>query len=398
MEAHALSAQIRIWASELGFDACRIVLTQVAPHWSFFEYWLERGNAGSMGYLHRGAAARQHPGTLAGAELPLHSLVVLAVDYRQFELDGALLNDPARGIIASYAWGEDYHELIRPQLIELDRRIRAASGRQWPGKAFVDAGPVLERDFAEASGMAFTGKNCMSITPGVGSQFFLATLSVPELLAPDPLPAATAPTVAPEQVLAGLPWQALLGKRVLVDENGRSRNATCGACQRCLVACPTQAFMGPFHLDARRCIAYWTIETQELAPVELLPGFQNRIFGCDICQEVCPWNHRLAPREVRLPGLLAREQWIAPPLLEGFAIDTPYWLDADAFAERFRRSPIKRAKRAGMLRNVCVALGNWGAAEAHAALALAATDRAPAVQAAVQWARTRLSDASGDLH
>jgi epoxyqueuosine reductase len=391
MDATALSAQVREWARELGFDACKILPTARAQHWPFFQQWLARGNGADMDYLQRGAAAREHPGQLAGVELPLRSMLLLAVDYRQFELPAATLADPSRGIIASYAWGEDYHELIRPQLIELDRRIRNATARQMPGKAFVDAGPVLERDFAQASGLAFTGKNCMSIMPGSGSLFFLASLCVPELLQADALPELPAAPPA-QQVIDGLPWRMQTAIQQLPDASGVVRNATCGQCIRCLQACPTAAFVGPYHLDARRCIAYWTIETQQLAPLDLLPGFANRIFGCDICQEVCPWNHRLLPRQPSLPGLLARQQWIAPHLLEGFAPDTPYWLDQDAFAARFRRSPIKRAKRSGMLRNVCVALGNWRHPDALPALQLASADPAPAVQAAVHWARSRFSD------
>lgn len=388
----ALAAAVRSWAHTLGFDACRILPCGPAPHWSFYTQWLERGHAAGMAYLHRGAEARRDPGLLAGAERPLHSLIVLALDYRQFELDPALRDDPARGVIASYAWGEDYHELIRPALIELDRRLRAVSGRDWPGKGFVDAGPVLERDFAEASGLAFTGKNTLSILPEAGSLVFLATLAVPEVLAPDPPPQHQGTPLTPEQVLQGAPARVHPGIHQLpAGHDGAPRTGTCGQCTRCLVACPTQAFVGPFHLDARRCIAYWTIETQDLAPAELLPGFGNRIFGCDICQEVCPWNHRRAPRRPRLAGLLAREAWIAPPLLEGFAPESPYWLDADAFALRFRRSPIKRAKRSGMLRNVCVALGNWGDPQALPALDLAAADPHPSVQQAVVWARGRLA-------
>lgn len=379
---------IRRWAGELGFDHCRVLTAAEAPHWAFFRRWLDRGNAAGMDYLERGAEARRSPAALALPGQPaLHTLLVLSVDYRQFELPAAWRDDPARGVVASYAWGEDYHELIRPQLHALDQRIRTATGRQQPGRGFVDAGPVLERDFAEASGLAFTGKNCMSIIPGSGSQCFLATLAIPEVLPTDGGPTSTAASPPMAAVLDGLPARTHLGVHQLP---GKRQAATCGQCTRCLVACPTDAFVGPLHLDARRCIAYWTIETQDLAPAALLPGFGNRIFGCDICQEVCPWNHRLAPRPVRLPGLRARDAWMAPPLLEGFQPSSPYWLDDDAFAARFRRSPVKRAKRAGMLRNVCVALGNWGDPQGRAALERAAAEPAPAVQAASAWAMGRL--------
>ena len=385
----ALLASIRRWAGELGFDHCRALRVSEAPHWDFFRQWLDRGNAAGMAYLERGAAARRSPAALVlPGQAPLQTLLVLSVDYRQFALPAAVRDDPARGLIASYAWGEDYHELIRPQLNALDQRIRAATGRQQAGRGFVDAGPVLERDFAEASGLAFTGKNCMSIVPGAGSQCFLATLAIPELLPADPgaLTEAAAPT--PDAVLAGLPGRTHLG----VQRLPQAAVGTCGHCTRCLVACPTGAFVGPLHLDARRCIAYWTIETQDLAPVELLPGFGNRIFGCDICQEVCPWNHRLAPRPVRLPGLRARDAWVAPPLLEGFQVGTPYWLDDAAFAQRFRRSAVKRAKRSGMLRNVCVALGNWGDPRGRTALESALSTVSPAVQQAARWALGRLRE------
>jgi epoxyqueuosine reductase len=155
---------------------------------------------------------------------------------------------------------------------------------------------------------------------------------------------------------------------------------------RCLGACPTDAFVGPYHLDARRCIAYWTIETQASIPVALRPRFGNRIFGCDICQEVCPYNRRLPDRTPLLAGLAARQARIAAPLLAGFQPGTPYWLEEDAFAQQFRRAPIKRAKRPGMARNVCVALGNWGDPAAVDALGLALRDPFPVVREHAAWA------------
>ena len=161
---------------------------------------------------------------------------------------------------------------------------------------------------------------------------------------------------------------------------------TCGKCTRCLDACPTHAFVGPYHLDPQRCISYWTIEAQSVIPRDLRPRFGNRIFGCDICQEVCPWNKRLPERSPLLAGLLAQKSRIAPPLLEGFANATPYWLEQAAFAERFRRSPIKRAKRQGMLRNVCIALGNWGDPVVIPALQKALVDPSPVVRVHAAWA------------
>jgi epoxyqueuosine reductase len=164
------------------------------------------------------------------------------------------------------------------------------------------------------------------------------------------------------------------------------KQATCGRCTRCLDACPTDAFLGPFHLDPLRCISYWTIEARSPIPAALRPHFGNRIFGCDICQEVCPWNSRLPERSPLLAGLAAQAERIAPPLLDGFRAESPYWLEDGAFAQRFRRSPVKRAKRAGMLRNVCVALGNWGDPAALPALAQALNDPAALARQHAAWA------------
>jgi epoxyqueuosine reductase len=161
---------------------------------------------------------------------------------------------------------------------------------------------------------------------------------------------------------------------------------SCGRCTRCLTGCPTDAFVGPYHLEPQRCLSYWTIEAKAPIPRELRHLFGNRIFGCDICQEVCPWNQRLPSRSPLLAGLRAQADRIAPPLLEGFDPATPYWLNQDAFSRRFQRSPIKRAKRAGMARNVCVALGNWAAPATVDALTLALHDPEPLVRGHAAWA------------
>ncbi len=195
------------------------------------------------------------------------------------------------------------------------------------------------------------------------------------MLSYDPPPRPiNVPNLSPATAAAGLPPADNYGGWEIPLDNPSpfpldpSLFATCGRCTRCLDACPTNAFVGPYHLDPQRCISYWTIEARSPIPRAFRVGFGNRIFGCDICQEVCPWNKRLEPRTPLLRGLQAQESRIAPPLLEGFQPETPYWLDASAFAKRFHRSPIKRAKRAGMLRNVCVALGNWADAQTIPAL------------------------------
>ncbi len=392
-------------ASRLGFDYCRIVKVEETAHAEFFIRWLGLGRAGEMAYLARNLQKRRNPALLADEGPPFRTLIVLGVDYHRFDLAPEILDDPARGIIARYAWGEDYHEIIRPLLYELDDWLRARTGRTTLGKGLVDTGPVLERDWAHQAGVGFTGKNCCTIHPQRGSWLFLATLVVPEALACDPpMVSARSADFGMEETLAGLPacgdygaWQIQGGDCVLPVNRQRSAlefeegaretpPATCGHCTRCLDACPTDAFAGPFHLDPQRCISYWTIESRQPVPRSLRREFGNRIFGCDICQEVCPWNQRLEERTPLLSGLAAQQARVAPPLLEGFDRRLPYWLEADAFAERWRRSPLKRAKRAGMLRNVCIALGNWGDPAAFAGLEAAAADETALARGHAAWA------------
>jgi epoxyqueuosine reductase len=386
VNANELSAAVKRHARNLGFSDCRIAPISEAPHAAFFEQWLAQGRAGEMRYLERNVAKRRSPALLAEAgDPPFASMLVLRVDYHQFDLPPEVRDDPSRGLIASYAWGDDYHEIIRPLLYELDAHLRSLSGRISLGKCLVDTGPVLERDWALAAGLGFTGKNCCTIVPGEGSWQFLAVLLVPEGLAPD-LPLAAAPHVGVRTGQGEEPLSSAPHVGVRATQEAKPRVVTCGQCTRCLVACPTDAFVGAYDLDPRRCISYWTIEAPGPIPRELRPRFGNRIFGCDICQEVCPYNRRLDARTPLLARLHAQANRVAPPLLEGFAPDHPYWLDDAAFSERFVRSPLKRAKRRGLLRNVCVALGNWAAADALPALHLALADPDPLPRLHAAWA------------
>ena len=370
MDATVLQSSVRSESRRLGFDLCAFVPVGEAPHADFFDAWIAAGRAGEMAYLERNRDKRRFPALLGepGAP-PLQTMIVLGVDYRQFDLPAELRDDPSRGIVASYAWGDDYHEIIRPRLYELDTAIRRHSGRTTHGKCLVDTGPVLERDWAAAAGVGFTGKNCCTIRPGVGSWLFLAVLLVPERPIDDIAEAG--------DELAAEP-----------------RAGTCGRCTRCLAACPTDAFAGPYDLDPRRCIAYWTIESRLIVPRALRPHFGNRIFGCDICQEVCPYNRRLPDRLPILAGLHAHHARVAAPLLEGFQTQSPYWLLQSAFSEHFARSPIKRARRAGMLRNVCIALGNWASPQAIDALQQAMVDEDPLPRAHAAWALGRVQAAA----
>ncbi|MEZ4860026.1 MAG: DUF1730 domain-containing protein [Caldilineaceae bacterium] len=382
-----LSHLIKQEARRLGFDHCALLPMTTAPHAAFFEQWVAAGRSGEMTYLARNQAKRRDPQLLAEAGQPeLRSMVVLAVNHFQFALPPALRDDPSRGVIASYAWGDDYHEIIRPLLYALDGFICSQSGRQSQGKCLVDTGPVLERDWAHQSGLGFIGKNCCLIRPQSGSWLLLATILIPEVVAYDPPPRPTQAEPMSELVLHGLPPREAYGAWHFPTNREFLKSATCGRCTRCLTACPTDAFVGPYHLDPQRCISYWTIEAKGPIPRTLRPHFGNRIFGCDICQEVCPWNYHLTERTPLLDGLLAQAERMAPALLDGFQPATPYWLDATAFSDHFRRSPIKRAKRHGMLRNVCVALGNWAYPMIIEPLTLALHDPAPLVRGHAAWA------------
>lgn len=391
-----LTMTIKQAAQRLGFDLCRVLPVTTAPHADFFDQWIAAGCAGEMTYLERNNEKRRNPKLLVEAGLPEpQSMIVLGVNYYHFALPPILRDDPSRGIIASYAWGDDYHEIIRPLLYELDAFIRVQTGRETPGKCLVDTGPVLERDWAQRAGLGFAGKNTCLINPQLGSWLLLATILIPEPLTYDLPAVSSTPEPPPELIFSGAPPDHHYGSweiPLLADEpkseidHQQSTIGTCGRCTRCLTACPTDAFGGPYHLDPQRCISYWTIEAKAPIPHELRPFFGNRIFGCDICQEVCPWNQRLPERAPLLDGLRAQVDRIAPPLLEGFDPANPYWLEQEAFSRRFQRSPLKRAKRAGMLRNVCVALGNWAAPATIDALKLALCDPEPLARGHAAWA------------
>ena len=394
MNSHELTRSLRQEAQRLGFDHCKITPIADASHADFFEAWLGADRAGEMSYLSRNIDKRRNPTLLLNDTLA-RSMIVLGVNHFQFQLPSELRDDPSRGIIASYAWGDDYHELIRPLLYELDAFICRQTGRTTRAKCLVDTGPVLERDWAQSAGLGFTGKNCCTIHPRDGSWLLLATIIVPEGLAFDPIPEPSAQPASLHEpgiaaLMAGLPAAHEVGAWRISLATDESTIGTCGRCTRCIDACPTDAFIGPFHLDPQQCISYWTIEASSPIPQPLRTAFGNRIFGCDICQEVCPWNSRLSPRTTLIKGLRAQDDRIAIPLLEGFDPATPYWLDQAAFSARFRRSPIKRAKRHGMLRNICVALGNWADPTTVDALAVALADDEPLVRGHAAWALGRI--------
>lgn len=342
MDIVALTAAVKVEAQRLGFDLVGIARAVPPPHADQLDPWLEAGHAGEMAYLARNAAKRADPQLVVeGAQ----SIISVGMHYRTGEPDATLWNDPARGQISRYAWGIDYHDVVLPKLRQLQGWLEERIGKAEIGRGYVDTGPVLERPVGVAAGLGFQGKNTLLIHPQQGSWFVIGEIIV------------EVPLVADEPIKAG----------------------GCGSCQRCQVACPTQAFVGPHVLDARRCISYLTIELKGPIPRDLRPLIGNHIFGCDVCQEVCPWNVRFG-QYTNEPTFTPRPEIVAPALLKLIS------LTDDEFRDRFRGSPIKRVKRRGLLRNVAVALGNWGNQKAVPALVEALNDQEALIRGHVAWA------------
>lgn len=334
----AMNQRVKLAAQDLGFDACRI--TSAAPPTSAarLQAWLAAGWHGEMAYLARNANKRCDPDlVLPGAR----SVIVLATSYHGPYPPGNA-STPA-GITARYACFTDYHEALKPALAALASYTQELGGPGTRSLWYVDTGPVLERDLAQRAGLGFIGKHTNLIDRHLGNWFFLSEILTTLELEPDP------------------------------PEINR-----CGTCERCLPACPTRAIVRPFELDARRCISYLTIELKGSIPEPLRPLIGDRIFGCDACLEVCPWN-----RFARAGKLL---QPHARPDLARLNLIALLRLDEPGFKTLFQGTPMLRAKRRGLLRNVCVALGNVAGLEALPALAQAATDPEPLVAEHAQWA------------
>jgi epoxyqueuosine reductase len=337
-----LKAQLVSFARQIGFDSCRVATSAKPAHATEFREWLHEGAHGEMNYMQRGEEKRCDPQrVLSGAQ----SIVVLAMNYFQGE-QGYRSQSAARGKIARYAWGDDYHDVIAVRLDKIDEFLREFGGRQ---KCYVDTGPILERDHAAQAGLGWHGKNTMLINERLGTWFFLAEILTTLELPPD----------------------------------GPVRDR-CGKCERCIEACPTGAITAPHRLDARRCISYLTIELKGSIPLELRPLIGDRIFGCDDCLDVCPWN-RFA-QVSHETAFSARRSTIGMSLLEYLEIT-----DAE-FRALFKNSPIKRIKRRGFLRNVCVALGNAGDVPDIPALERAAADPEPLIAEHAAWAIQRIEE------
>jgi epoxyqueuosine reductase len=335
----ALSSQIKEAAQQLGFELVGISPMRPAPHEQSFAQWLREGLAGNLDYMQRTESLRRDP-----RELVPWAVSIISVGMNYYSgYSRPVESSESRGWISRYAWGDDYHNVMKGKLEALLESIGQFHDGNIQGKAFVDSGPVLERDFAGIAGLGWIGKNTHLISPKKGSWFFLGELFVDLPLAYD---------------------------RPIRDR--------CGRCDSCLKACPTGAFVGPYVLDARRCISYLTIELKDWMPRSLRPLVGNHIFGCDICQEVCPYNVKALPTaEI---AFQPRSGLHAPELIAFLS------LSEAEFRQRFRASPILRAKRRGFLRNVAVALGNLKALDAVPALIRSLDDEESVVRGHVAWA------------
>ena len=339
-EVLSLEQLLKAQAYGLGFDLVGITSLGPMETADTFDSWIEHGYAGEMGYLARGAEKRRDSRLpVAGAT----SAIVVGLSYGGREPSGP---------VARYARGDDYHDVMTARLDELHRWLELEVCRSVCGKAYVDTGPILERDLARRAGLGWFGKNTNLINPGIGSFFFIGVLLV-EL-----------------DLVSDAPFDA----------------DRCGSCTRCLDACPTDAFAGPGVLNATKCISYLTIEAKGAIPPEQRALIGGLIYGCDICQDVCPWNVRFS-RDVREDAFRPRDvlngdaRAIARRILS---------MDDDSFRGDFKGSPMKRAKRRGLARNAATVLGNVGTADDTATLIAALDDPEPLVAEHAAWALERI--------
>ncbi len=333
-----LSLALKQRAKQLGFDQVGIcpAVTPAGVH--RFLDWLAAGYAGEMAYLTDRAHAYEHPRhVLQGAR----SLIMLTLNYCR---EPAVPTASGKGNVSRYAWGSnDYHDIIHQRLkvlVKLLKQERPDSN----ARGVVDTAPLLEREFAALSGLGWIGKNTMLISPEQGSWFFLASVLTD----------------------------------IELDYDEAFATDHCGTCRACLDACPTQAFPEPYVLDATRCISYLTIELRDAVPASLRSGMDQWVFGCDVCQEVCPWNRHAPGTQV--------DEFRPRSDLNPLSLTELFGLDARQFRERFRKTPLWRTKRRGLLRNAALVLGNQKDATAIDALGRGLNDEEPLIRSASAWA------------
>jgi epoxyqueuosine reductase len=354
----SISETIKACARGLGFDLAGIAPVQQFRELEYFPEWIAAGHHGDMNYL----ASRTDEGELKRSSIQkaapwAKSVVVCALNYNTDQHYSTEYTDRTKGWISRYAWGQrDYHDVILPKLRALEIRIRKEASepdpRMW---SYVDTGPVVERVLAQHAGIGWVGKNTCVINQQLGSWLFLGVILTSLELEAD-LPAAD----------------------------------RCGTCTRCLDACPTDAFIGPYKLDASKCISYLTIEKRGFIPEDLRDGIGRHVFGCDICQDVCPWNNHPTRENAlsHIPEFEPRPELVNPPL-EKLAT-----ISEDDFRQTFRGSPVKRAKRSGIRRNAVIAIGNSGDPSFAPLLDLLSEDDDQIVAEHARWARAQIKSST----
>jgi epoxyqueuosine reductase len=338
-------------AAEAGFDLCGIAPVRDFPELARFPEWIDDGGAGEMKYLE----ARNSSGQLQRASLKsifpwARTVVVCAVNYNTAHPYSTQLRTSGRGWISRYAWSrEDYHESVLRRLRGVEATARdLCQPEQIETRSYVDTGPIVERVYAKYAGIGWLGKNTCLINQQIGSWLFLGVIITSVELTPD--------SPAPDR---------------------------CGTCTRCIEACPTHAFVAPHHLDSNKCIAYLTIEKRGPSPEELREDIGHQVFGCDICQDVCPWNRKPAATE---KAEFQPRAGFVNPALEWLAE-----ISEEEFRDSFRGSPVKRAKRNGLRRNALIAIGNSGNSGLLPVAERAAHDPDATVAEAAKWAIRRLA-------
>jgi epoxyqueuosine reductase len=330
-------------AHHLGFALAGVTTPETPPHVSAYENWLMLGRHASMEYL-AGERARMCRCEMRLILPECRSILILAVRYPDPKT--ALPDERAgpTGRVAAYAWGRDYHLVLPQRLKALVTFIEQKVGKPVPSRWYTDTGPILERDLAQRAGLGWIGKNTCLINPTIGSYFLLAEILFGIDLEPDPLFTAD----------------------------------RCGTCTRCLEACPTHCILPDRTIDARRCISYLTIENKGEIPSDLRPQMGKWIFGCDVCQMVCPWN--------RFAGIEYDQSLAAYPGLPNPDLIGDLMLTPQGFNRKFKGTPVQRARRGGYLRNIVIALGNSGSMAGIPALDGALQDDAPLVRQHADWA------------
>ena len=324
-------------AYALGFDGFGVTSPEIDEAGNKLSQWLEMGYAGEMTYMARGEGKRRDPNLVLK---DIKSIICLRTNYLTVDKGMDFLNSPKKGDISLYALNKDYHDIITPRLKELEGVIQ----KEFSGcktKVYADTGPILEKPLAERAGLGWIGKHTNLLSEDIGSWYFLS-----EVLVDVPLPESKA------------------------AENH------CGTCRSCIDICPTDAIVAPYVLDSRKCISYLTIELKGVIPVEFRKAIGNRIYGCDDCQIVCPWNSNAV--KTKEPAFkVADDNFLLTDLIQ---------LDDEGFRNRFKGSPIKRIKRRGLLRNVAIALGNSENPKVVPYLTKALNDKEPLIRAHIVWA------------